>query len=242
MFFDLAMLHIQSAANQRKQIDIGNIIPPRSFSKSSDCVISISSASTLPNTLVNSALPTPNMQMLTSRLRRAWGIQAYLRHATVSTKIVGDSRSMVSPIPRQICTLSRLPLYNRHQYTRYPPARRVCMSSNVTPVVVRDSTVKSLEGILMHTFKDRRLLVEAMTHRSVLNAKSSIGDIVFEDENGIMSNIEQNNEVLEHVGDRVFALLVSETLYKLNLFQSEGAMSALGHSLLSGKKADSYCE
>jgi ribonuclease-3 len=69
-----------------------------------------------------------------------------------------------------------------------------------------------LSDKLGHEFKDQALLARALTHAG--------------------ANAALSNERLEFLGDRVLALIVSETLYRLYPEEDEGALTRRVHSLV----------
>lgn len=71
---------------------------------------------------------------------------------------------------------------------------------------------QELEDRLGHVFTDRELLRRALTHAG--------------------ADAERSNERLEFLGDRVLALAVSETLYKLYPYEDEGALTRRTHALV----------
>lgn len=75
-----------------------------------------------------------------------------------------------------------------------------------------------LERRLDYRFRDRQLLVTAMTHRSYANERS--GEL-------------QDNEVLEFLGDAVLGLIVSDVLCTRHPYLTEGQMSKLKSHLVS---------
>lgn len=75
-----------------------------------------------------------------------------------------------------------------------------------------------LERRLGYRFRDRQLLVTAMTHRSFANERP--GEV-------------EDNEVLEFLGDAVLGLIVSDVLCSRHPYLSEGQMSKLKSYLVS---------
>ncbi len=69
---------------------------------------------------------------------------------------------------------------------------------------------KKIEDILGHKFKDKTLLKEALTHKTY----------AFEADKPV-----DYNERLEFLGDSVLNFIVSEELYKSNMFLSEGELT-----------------
>lgn len=84
--------------------------------------------------------------------------------------------------------------------------------------IVKES--KKLEERLGHTFKDKTLLVQAMTHRSYLNEHP-----------GFQA---EHNERLEFLGDAVLEIIVTEHLYK-NYDNPEGELTAWRSALVNAK-------
>lgn len=72
--------------------------------------------------------------------------------------------------------------------------------------------IGALTAKLGHTFQDQGLLQRALTHAGANSARS--------------------NERLEFLGDRVLALVVSETLYRRYPDEDEGALTRRVHSLV----------
>lgn len=77
----------------------------------------------------------------------------------------------------------------------------------------RSSGLKQLEHVLGHCFVDKRLLAQALTHRSASA---------------------QHNERLEFLGDAVLELVVSQLLYARFLDAPEGDLSRIRASLVCG--------
>lgn len=77
----------------------------------------------------------------------------------------------------------------------------------------RLSGLKQLEHVLGHCFADKRLLAQALTHRSASD---------------------QHNERLEFLGDAVLELAVSQLLYTRFLDAPEGDLSRIRASLVCG--------
>ncbi len=89
-----------------------------------------------------------------------------------------------------------------------------------------------LEGLIGHTFNDRRLLMTALTHKSFANERLSscaaTGDAVI-----------AHNERLEFLGDSVLGLLVTHLLMEACPGASEGHLSLVRSQLVS---EPSLCE
>ncbi len=73
--------------------------------------------------------------------------------------------------------------------------------------------LERIQKILEYTFKDKRLLLEAITHRSYINDLKKLGRPVY------------TYERLEFLGDAVLALVVSEILFKKYNHFDEGILS-----------------
>lgn len=80
--------------------------------------------------------------------------------------------------------------------------------------------INSLEQKIKIIFKNKKLLTEALTHRSYLN------------ENGNSKNIHNHNERLEFLGDAVLELVVTEFLYDRYKDFSEGTLTSLRSALV----------
>ena len=83
----------------------------------------------------------------------------------------------------------------------------------------------SLEQKLEYTFRDRRLLERALTHRSW--AHESVGAGEEEKARSL------HNEALEFVGDSVLGLIVADTLFRSHPEVTEGELSRMKHRLVS---------
>lgn len=70
--------------------------------------------------------------------------------------------------------------------------------------------VKNIEEVINYTFKDKGILINALTHSSFINDKNK-----------------QNNERLEFLGDAVLELVVSDYLYKNHRDLPEGELTKL---------------
>ncbi len=77
-----------------------------------------------------------------------------------------------------------------------------------------------LEERLGHTFKDKSLIIQAVTHRSYLNEHSDFGYA--------------HNERLEFLGDAVLELIVTEFLYR-NYANPEGELTNWRAALVNAK-------
>lgn len=71
--------------------------------------------------------------------------------------------------------------------------------------------IKKIQEIIGYEFKNKELLVNALTHSSFVNEKSHI----------------KNNERLEFLGDAVLELIISDYLYNNHHHLSEGQMTKL---------------
>lgn len=83
-----------------------------------------------------------------------------------------------------------------------------------------DATLETLEGALGHTFADRALLRDALTHRSYLNEHH---------EPRLVSN-----ERLEFLGDAVAGLVSADVLYRDYPDLDEGALTQMRAALVRG--------
>lgn len=84
------------------------------------------------------------------------------------------------------------------------------------------SSLEKLERVLDHKFKQRPILVQALTHRSLAHESGSETSI-------------SDNEQLEFLGDAVIGLLVAESLYTSYPDLDEGALTRLRAALVSRK-------
>ena len=81
-----------------------------------------------------------------------------------------------------------------------------------------NTNIDDLQNSIEYSFKDEKLLVTALTHKSyIVNAPES-GDV--------------NNERLEYLGDAVLELVTSDFLFKNYKQMSEGEMTKLRASLV----------
>jgi ribonuclease-3 len=83
----------------------------------------------------------------------------------------------------------------------------------------RNSSLEELEGILDYRFRDRELLVRALTHSSFANEQEEHT---------------RDNERLEFLGDAVLGLAVSDILFKANS-GSEGTLTRAKSYLVSAR-------
>jgi ribonuclease III len=81
-----------------------------------------------------------------------------------------------------------------------------------------------LERILGHPFKDRNLLMQAMTHRSWAHEQSPRSQ---------RDARHLHNEALEFLGDSILGLVVAEYLFRAYPHASEGELSRMKHRLVS---------
>ncbi|NNE67752.1 MAG: ribonuclease III [Pyrinomonadaceae bacterium] len=88
--------------------------------------------------------------------------------------------------------------------------------------------ISGLERKIGYTFKNGKLLEQAMTHRSW----------AFENVEGATDSSVRDieNETLEFVGDSVVGLVVAEELFKQNDKVSEGDLTLMKHHLVSTEK------
>ncbi len=84
--------------------------------------------------------------------------------------------------------------------------------------ILKDTS--KLEEKLGHTFKNKELLIQAMTHRSYLNEHAEF--------------TEPHNERLEFLGDAVLEIVVTEHLFR-NYDNPEGELTAWRSSLVNAK-------
>ena len=82
----------------------------------------------------------------------------------------------------------------------------------LSPAAIK--AVQAVEGLLDYKFQDSDLLLEALTHKSVLQA-------------------ERHYERLEYLGDRVLGLVISEALYHHYTAEAPGTLTKRFHSLVS---------
>lgn len=80
--------------------------------------------------------------------------------------------------------------------------------------------LSALEDILGYNFKDRHLLQTALTAPSA---------------RGNSSNIQQDNQRLEFLGDAVLGLLYAQKLYHEHSYEDEGTLTIRRSQLVSGK-------
>lgn len=84
------------------------------------------------------------------------------------------------------------------------------------------SNPTELEAKLEYRFSQRRLLIQALTHRSLVSEESAPGEDARED-----------NERLEYLGDAVVGLIVAESLYRRFPDLQEGELTRLRGALVS---------
>ncbi|MCI5051928.1 MAG: ribonuclease III [Simkaniaceae bacterium] len=96
------------------------------------------------------------------------------------------------------------------------------MLKSISDLVER---LDALEAVLDYKFEDRNLLLEACSHCS------------FSNEN--RSDLENNNERLEFLGDAVLGMIVSHFLHQ-NMTDREGRLSSLKSSLVDAKACREY--
>lgn len=85
-------------------------------------------------------------------------------------------------------------------------------------MTIDDSTIKELESIAGHTFSNRMLLREALTHRSSLNEAEG--------------RTEKDNERLEFFGDAILEFVLSDLLFKRFPLHREGELTRIRASLV----------
>jgi ribonuclease-3 len=89
------------------------------------------------------------------------------------------------------------------------------------------SSIQDLETALGYTFKDTRLLTQALTHSSHANERSTG---------------ERDNEQLEFLGDSVLGFLVSDYLFRAHPNLTEGQLSRLKGFFVSSANLVKYAE
>ncbi|NMC74707.1 MAG: ribonuclease III [Geobacteraceae bacterium] len=111
-----------------------------------------------------------------------------------------------------------------------PPPEKTCRKRGVRPrrdeVVVllerdREQLLQELESVIGYQFSDRKLLIEAVTHRSYVNEARSSGML--------------DNQRLEFFGDAVLGLLISSRLLRILPVSSEGNLSRTRASLVDAE-------
>lgn len=102
------------------------------------------------------------------------------------------------------------------------------------------ATLSELGEELRWPFEDNKTLATALVHRSVIN--SGIEHKVFaEVRPGVITRLDDNNEKLELLGDKVFGLLACNHVFHNYNSLSEGQMSQSVHSIVSRRSADYFC-
>ena len=81
-----------------------------------------------------------------------------------------------------------------------------------------NTNIDDLQSSIEYSFKDEKLLVTALTHKSYIVNAPETGDV--------------NNERLEYLGDAVLELVTSDFLFKNYKQMSEGEMTKLRASLV----------
>ncbi len=81
-----------------------------------------------------------------------------------------------------------------------------------------NTNIDDLQNSIEYSFKDEKLLVTALTHKSYIVNAPETGDV--------------NNERLEYLGDAVLELVTSDFLFKNYKQMSEGEMTKLRASLV----------
>ena len=97
---------------------------------------------------------------------------------------------------------------------RRPPAD----TAGAEPGLAELSELAELEGHLGHTFRDRRLLLTALTHKSYVNEKGAG---------------REHNERLEFLGDAVLSLAVAHLLMAARPERDEGELSLMRSRMVS---------
>lgn len=97
---------------------------------------------------------------------------------------------------------------------RRPPAD----TASTEPGLAELSELAELEGHLGHTFRDRRLLLTALTHKSYVNEKGAG---------------REHNERLEFLGDAVLSLAVAHLLMAARPERDEGELSLMRSRMVS---------
>ena len=87
------------------------------------------------------------------------------------------------------------------------------------PEVIPEVPLQDLESLLGYSFKDRTLLLQALTHRSFVNEHEG-------------ENL-RNNESLEFLGDSVLGFLISSRIFQLHPELTEGELSKIKAYLVS---------
>ncbi|MEO7651587.1 MAG: ribonuclease III domain-containing protein, partial [Bryobacteraceae bacterium] len=87
--------------------------------------------------------------------------------------------------------------------------------------------LESLESVVGYHFRDRRILLRALTHSSHVHEQSNA------DGGGESEMPNGDNEQLEFFGDAVLGFLISEALYRKFPAFSEGSLSKLKAHLVS---------
>jgi ribonuclease III len=85
-----------------------------------------------------------------------------------------------------------------------------------------EDLLSGLEEILGYAFRDRQLLEEALTHRSLLNE--------------IVEEGRRDNERLEFLGDAVLGLIIAEWVMEAYPHELEGELTRLRSALVKEKK------
>jgi ribonuclease-3 len=96
------------------------------------------------------------------------------------------------------------------------------------------ASLGKLEAKIGHRFKDINLLERAITHRSW-----AYENLAGETDENIH---ESENESLEFIGDSVIGLIVAEQLFLRNPRASEGDLTLMKHSLVSGSALGTLSE
>lgn len=89
-----------------------------------------------------------------------------------------------------------------------------------------ESPVESLEAALGYTFRDRVLLLTALTHRSYVHETPGVPNVT--------------NERLEFLGDSVLAFITAEHLYRTHPLFSEGDLTNMRAALVKAPTLASF--
>lgn len=84
-------------------------------------------------------------------------------------------------------------------------------------IIVKKMEINELEKKLNITFNNKKLLINALTHRSYLNEND---------------DVKENNERLEFLGDAVLELIISDHLYRAYPDRAEGDLTSFRSALV----------
>jgi ribonuclease III len=117
-----------------------------------------------------------------------------------------------------------------------PPRQRRPARTSSEVVVTRDN-LQALESKLMHNFRDKATLAEAMIHSSCAGAR------ILEAEDGkhVPLTGVTSNERYEWLGDKCFDLAVGQFLFRRHPSATEGELTKLSHTLVSRESANRLC-